>query len=75
MPTKKWDQMTLAQRKGLRKGQIMRLFGGIDSNLARTWDGLIFDASMRKRVAQARAILNTVKADCILLTMREEEKK
>lgn len=75
MSSKKWDQMTLAQRKGLRKGQIMRLFGGIDSNLARTWDGLIFDASMRKRVAQARAILNTVKADCILLTMREEEKK
>ena len=75
MPTKKWDQLTLAQRKGLRKGQIRRWLGGLEANLLRAPAGLVVDKSMAKRLEAAADIVRSVEIDCILLTMREEEKK
>ena len=75
MPSKKWDQMTLAQRKGLRKGQIRRWLGGLEANLLRVPAGLIIDKSAAKRLEAAAALVRGVEIDCILLTMREEEKK
>ena len=75
MPTKKWDQMTLAQRKGLRKGQIRRWLGGLEANLLRVPTGLVADKSMMKRLEAAADIVRSVEIDCILLTLREEEKK
>jgi len=75
MPTKKWDQLTLAQRKGLRKGQIRRWLGGLEANLLRAPAGLIVDKSMAKRLEAAADLVRGVEIDCILLTLREEEKK
>ena len=75
MPTKKWDQLTLAQRKGLRKGQIRRWLGGLEANLLHAPTGLIIDKSMAKRLEAAADLVRGVEIDCILLTLREEEKK
>ena len=75
MPTKKWDQLTLAQRKGLRKGQIRRWLGGLEANLLHVPAGLVADKSMMKRLEAAADLVRGVEIDCILLTLREEEKK
>lgn len=75
MSSKKWDQMTAAQRKGLRKGQIRRWLGGLEANLLRVPIGLVVDKSVMKRLEAAADLVRSVEIDCTLLTLREEEKK
>ena len=75
MSSRKWEDLTVAQRKGLRKGQILHMYGGVDAALSRLPEGFVYEPSMLKRLEQARALVQSVKIDCIVLTLRAEEKK